>query len=100
MELRRNYGPTAVLQVGFEQARGSIVVSLDGDLQLFPKEIPSLLAKLDDGYDVVGADGEPIARRASSADGLHGWPTGSSGVSRACPFTTLAQRSVPTGRTW
>jgi glycosyltransferase involved in cell wall biosynthesis len=51
--LRRNYGQTAALQVGFEHANGSIVISMDGDLQHFPEDIPSLIARIDDGFDVV-----------------------------------------------
>jgi len=51
--LRRNYGQTAALQAGFDQARGQVIVSMDADLQHFPEDIPTLLAKLDEGYDVV-----------------------------------------------
>jgi glycosyltransferase involved in cell wall biosynthesis len=53
VSLRRNYGQTAALQVGFEQARGAIVVSMDADLQHFPEDIPHFLDKIEDGYDVV-----------------------------------------------
>ncbi len=51
--LRRNYGQTAALQIGFEHAAGAIVVSMDGDLQHFPEDIPPLLAGIESGYDVV-----------------------------------------------
>ena len=51
--LRRNYGQTAALQVGFEHATGDVVISMDGDLQHFPEDIPAFLAKIDEGYDVV-----------------------------------------------
>lgn len=51
--LRRNYGQTAALQVGFEHAVGAIVVSMDGDLQHFPEDIPQLLAGIESGFDVV-----------------------------------------------
>ena len=51
--LRRNYGQTAALQVGFEHASGAVVVSMDGDLQHFPEDIPQLLGKIDEGFDVV-----------------------------------------------
>ena len=51
--LRRNYGQTAALQVGFEHARGEIVVSMDADLQHFPEDIPLFLDKLEEGFDVV-----------------------------------------------
>ncbi len=51
--LRRNYGQTAALQVGFEHAQGDIVISMDADLQHFPEDIPLFLDKIDEGYDVV-----------------------------------------------
>ena len=53
VSLRRNYGQTAALQVGFEHARGTIIVSMDADLQHFPEDIPRFLDKIEDGYDVV-----------------------------------------------
>jgi glycosyltransferase involved in cell wall biosynthesis len=51
--LRRNYGQTAALQAGFEHAQGTIVISMDADLQHFPEDIPQFLAKMEEGYDVV-----------------------------------------------
>lgn len=51
--LRRNYGQTAAMAAGFNYARGKTVVTLDGDLQNDPVDIPLLLAKLDEGYDLV-----------------------------------------------
>jgi glycosyltransferase involved in cell wall biosynthesis len=51
--LARNYGQTAALAAGFDAAVGDIVVAMDGDLQHAPEEIPKLLMKLDEGYDVV-----------------------------------------------
>jgi glycosyltransferase involved in cell wall biosynthesis len=51
--LRRNYGQTAALQVGFEHASGAIIVSMDGDLQHFPEDIPALLEQIEAGYEVV-----------------------------------------------
>jgi dolichol-phosphate mannosyltransferase len=51
--LRRNYGQTAAMAAGFKHARGRVVVTLDGDLQNDPADIPQLLAKLDEGYDLV-----------------------------------------------
>ena len=53
VSLRRNYGQTAALQVGFEHARGTIIISMDADLQHFPEDIPQFLDKIEDGYDVV-----------------------------------------------
>ncbi|WP_448562860.1 glycosyltransferase family 2 protein [Trichothermofontia sp.] len=51
--LRRNYGQTAAMAAGFHYARGQAIVTLDGDLQNDPIDIPLLLAKLDEGYDLV-----------------------------------------------
>jgi glycosyltransferase involved in cell wall biosynthesis len=51
--LARNYGQTQAMQAGFDEALGDVVVSLDGDLQNDPADIPRLLAKLDEGYDLV-----------------------------------------------
>ena len=51
--LRKNYGQTAAMAAGFDVARGRIIVSLDGDLQNDPADIPLLLAKLREGYDLV-----------------------------------------------
>ena len=53
VELARNYGQTQAMQAGFDEALGSVVVSMDGDLQNDPRDIPLLLAKLDEGYDLV-----------------------------------------------
>src|SRR5512136_648915 len=51
--LRRNYGQTAAMAAGFNYARGRAIVTLDGDLQNDPADIPLLVAKLDEGYDLV-----------------------------------------------
>ena len=51
--LRRNYGQTPAMAAGFESAVGKVIVTLDGDLQNDPADIPMLLAKLDEGYDLV-----------------------------------------------
>jgi len=53
VKLRRNFGQTPALQAGFDQARGEVIISMDGDLQHDPAEIPQFLAKLDEGYDIV-----------------------------------------------
>ncbi len=53
IRFRRNYGKSAALAVGFERTRYDIIVTLDADLQDDPAEIPRLLAKLDEGYDLV-----------------------------------------------
>jgi glycosyltransferase involved in cell wall biosynthesis len=51
--LRRNYGQTAAMAAGFSHARGKVVVTLDGDLQNDPADIPILLEKLEEGYDLI-----------------------------------------------
>ena len=51
--LRRNSGQTAALAAGFETAAGEVVVAMDGDLQHAPEDIPVLLAKIDEGFDLV-----------------------------------------------
>lgn len=53
IRLRRNFGQTAALSAGFDEAQGSVIVSLDGDLQHAPEDIPDLLAKIDEGYDIA-----------------------------------------------
>jgi glycosyltransferase involved in cell wall biosynthesis len=53
VRLRRNFGKATALASGFEQAGGDVVVTIDGDLQDDPAEIPRLLAKLDEGFDLV-----------------------------------------------
>jgi glycosyltransferase involved in cell wall biosynthesis len=53
LRLGRNVGQTAAMMAGFDHARGRVIVSLDGDLQNDPRDIPALVAKLDEGYDLV-----------------------------------------------
>lgn len=53
IRLRRNFGKAAALAAGFERARGSRVITMDADLQDDPKEITNLLAKIEEGFDVV-----------------------------------------------
>ncbi|HEX5716567.1 MAG TPA: glycosyltransferase family 2 protein [Thermoanaerobaculia bacterium] len=53
VRFRRNYGQTAALQAGFDQARGEVVITLDGDLQNDPNDFGLLLRHIDEGYDVV-----------------------------------------------
>jgi glycosyltransferase involved in cell wall biosynthesis len=50
---RKNYGQTAAMAAGFSHARGDVIVSMDGDLQNDPADIPLLMEKLDEGYDIV-----------------------------------------------
>jgi glycosyltransferase involved in cell wall biosynthesis len=53
LRLRRNFGQTAALAAGFDHATGDYVIAMDGDLQDQPEDIPRLLEKLKEGYDIV-----------------------------------------------
>lgn len=53
VDLRRNYGQTAAMMAGFDHAKGAIIITIDADLQNDPADIPALLAKADEGFDVV-----------------------------------------------
>ena len=53
VEFRRNFGQTAAMAAGFDYASGDIVALMDGDLQNDPAELPAMIAKLDEGYDMV-----------------------------------------------
>ena len=53
VELRRNFGQTAALHAGLQHAAGDVIVTMDGDLQNDPADIPAMLAKIDEGYDLV-----------------------------------------------
>jgi dolichol-phosphate mannosyltransferase len=70
VRLRRNFGKAAALQAGIEEAQGEIVVTIDGDLQDDPAEIPRLLAKLEEGFDLVSGwktkRRDPLSRRIPS----------------------------------
>jgi len=70
LEFNRNYGQHAAVFAGLGASRGAVVVTLDADLQNPPEEIPRLLAKMEDGFDVVGTRRkdrqDPLFRRAAS----------------------------------
>jgi glycosyltransferase involved in cell wall biosynthesis len=53
IRFRRNYGKSAALSVGFEKAQGDVVITMDADLQDDPNEIPSLVKRINDGFDLV-----------------------------------------------
>lgn len=53
LRLRRNFGQTPALAAGFDEASGDVIISLDGDLQHDPEDIPLLLKKIDEGYDIA-----------------------------------------------
>jgi dolichol-phosphate mannosyltransferase len=70
VRLRRNFGKAAALMAGFDQSQGDTIVTIDGDLQDDPSEIPRLLAKLDEGFDLVTGwktrRRDPLTRRVLS----------------------------------
>ena len=78
VRLRRNFGKAAALAAGFANAQGDVVVTIDADLQDDPAEIPRLLAKLDEGFDLVSGwkthRRDPITRRVPSK--IFNWVTG------------------------
>jgi glycosyltransferase involved in cell wall biosynthesis len=82
VQLRRNFGQTAAMAAGFDIARGDVIVPMDGDAQNDPADIPRLLEKLDEGYDVVSGwrmnRQDAVLRRFSSqaANWLIGRVTG------------------------
>ena len=64
VRFRRNFGQTPAMSAGFEHSRGRVVVTLDADLQNDPADIPRLVAKLDEGFDIV------VGWRKNRQDGL------------------------------
>ena len=83
LRLRRNFGQTAAFSAGFDRARGDVVVTLDGDLQNDPADIPRLRRQArGEGYDVVCGwrrqRQDPLSRRIPSwfANRLISWATG------------------------
>ena len=78
VHLRRNFGKATALQAGFLEASGDLVVTIDADLQDDPAEIPKLLAKLDEGFDLVSGwktrRNDPVTRRLFSR--VFNWMTG------------------------
>lgn len=70
IKFRRNFGKSVALNTAFRRAKGNIVVTMDGDLQDDPKEIPRLIEKIDEGYDLVSGwkyvRNDPITKRFPS----------------------------------
>ncbi len=83
VKFRKNYGQTAAMAAGFDQAKGDVIISMDGDLQNDPKDIPLFLKKINEGYDVVcgwrkDRQDKFVSRRLPSivANRLISWLTG------------------------
>jgi|SRR5581483_7139209 len=82
IRFRRNFGQTSALAAGFDYAHGEVIVSLDGDLQNDPADIPRLIARLNEGYDLVNGwrlnrEDPFLHRRLPSqiANRIIGWTT-------------------------
>lgn len=92
VSLRRNFGKAQALMAGFREARGEVIVTIDGDLQDDPSEIPALLAELDAGADLVSGwkrdRKDPWSRRAASKvfNGVTSRVTGSALHDLNCGF--------------
>jgi glycosyltransferase involved in cell wall biosynthesis len=83
IRLRRNFGQTAAFVAGFDHARGRLIVTLDGDLQNDPSDIPSMIDKLNEGHDIVCGwrrnRKDPWLTRvlvSNVANGIISWTTG------------------------
>jgi glycosyltransferase involved in cell wall biosynthesis len=104
IRFRRNYGQTPAIQAGFDQAKGRVVITMDGDLQNDPRDFALLLSHLDQGYDVVSGwrrdrQDRMLSRRAPSlvANWLIGCLTGTRIHDNGC--TLKAYRSDVVRRT-
>jgi glycosyltransferase involved in cell wall biosynthesis len=67
---RKNFGKAAALSAGFKEAQGDVIITLDADLQDLPEEIPNLIKKLDEGYDLISGwkikRQDPLRRKIAS----------------------------------
>ncbi len=101
INFRRNHGQTAAFRAGFDHAQGRYVVTLDADLQNPPADIPKLLAKLEEGYDVVNGwrenrqDGFLLRKLPSKiANGLIARSTGVKLRDRGCSLRAFRREVV------
>jgi len=82
LALRRNFGQTAAFSAGFDHARGDVVITSDGDLQNDPADIPRLMARLEEGFDMVcgwrAERQDPVSKTVPSwfANRVISWATG------------------------
>lgn len=102
VELRRNFGQTAAIAAGIDHSDGEIIVLMDADLQNDPADIPMLLEKIDEGYDVVSGwrknRQDNLSRRLPSqlANRMISWATGVSLHDYGCTLKAY-RREVITG---
>lgn len=82
VHFRRNFGQTAAMSAGFDLARGQILIPMDGDLQNDPADLARLVAKIDEGFDVVSGwrrhRKDPLSKKVPSrvANGVISWVSG------------------------
>lgn len=101
VSLRRNFGQTAAMAAGFDHACGAVIITMDGDLQNDPRDIPKMLAKLDEGYDVVTGwrfdrQDAYLSRRLPSqmANRLISWVTGVSLHDYGCTLKAFRREVI------
>lgn len=101
IRFRRNFGQTAAMSAGFKEACGDVVITLDADMQNDPADIPLILQKVDEGYDVVSGwrrdRKDPfISRKLPSmiANGLISWITGVSLHDYGCTLKAYRKEIV------
>ena len=101
LRLRKNFGQTAALSAGFDMAQGEIIITMDGDLQNDPRDIPALIAKLREGYDIVSGWREKrqdpfFSRRLPSmiANKMISWVTGVNLHDYGCTLKAFKQEVV------
>ena len=74
ISLRKNYGQTAAMSAGFDNSKGDIVITLDGDLQNDPNDIPLLISEINNGFDLVC--GWPFLRKGGVTSTCRGGKRG------------------------
>ena len=95
LRLRRNFGQTAAFSAGFDHSRGDVVVTMDGDLRNDPQDVPRLVAKLEEGYDLVcgwrKGRQDPLSKRIPSffANRIISWATGVSLHDYGCSLKAM-----------
>ena len=101
VSLRRNFGQTAAMSAGFDHAAGDVIITMDGDLQNDPHDIPKMLAKLDEGYDVVtgwrfNRQDSLLSRKLPSrmANRLISWVTGVSLHDYGCTLKAFRREVI------
>ena len=100
IKFRRNFGQTSALSAGFHAASGDVIITIDGDLQNDPKDIPRLLVKLEQGNDCVSGwrykRNDPLIRRISSriANSVRNWLSGEQIIDVGCSLKAFKSEYV------